>query len=63
MWYNTLRMKVRDAHEDPGHRLRALRPDAVNAAWEAVSRLPEVIGGAEILKRQLPVEYEPVLPG
>ena len=33
-------------------------PDAVNAAWEAVSRLPEVIGGAEILKRQLPVEYE-----
>ena len=33
-------------------------PDAVNAAWEAVSRLPETIGGAEILKRQLPVEYE-----
>ena len=32
-------------------------PDAVNAAWEAVSRLPEAIGGAEIMKRQLPVEY------
>lgn len=33
-------------------------PDAVNAAWEAVSRLPEAIGGAEIVKRRLPVEYE-----
>ena len=30
-------------------------PDAVNAAWEAVSRLPEAIGGAEIVKRRLPV--------
>ena len=33
-------------------------PDAVNAAWEAVSRLPDAIGGAEIVKRRLPVEYE-----
>ena len=32
-------------------------PDAVNAAWEAVARLPERIGGAAIVKRQLPVEY------
>ena len=34
------------------------RPDAINAAREAVSRPPDAIGGAEILKRQLPVEYE-----
>ena len=32
-------------------------PDTVNAAWEAVARLPERIGGAELVKRQLPVEY------
>ena len=33
-------------------------PDAVNAAWEAVARLPGSIGGAEIVTRRLPVEYE-----
>ena len=33
-------------------------PDTINAAWETVSRLPETIAGAEILKRQLPVGYE-----
>ena len=33
------------------------RPDAINAAREAVSRPPAAIGGAEILKRR-PVEHE-----
>ena len=33
-------------------------PDAVNAAWEAVSRLPEAFGGAAIGPRPRPVEYE-----
>ena len=33
------------------------RPDAINAAREAVSRPPDAIGGAEILKRR-PVEHE-----
>lgn len=28
-----------------------------NPSWEAVSRLPEQIGGADIVKKRLPVEY------
>lgn len=29
----------------------------INPSWEAVSRLPDKIGGAEIVKRRLPVSY------
>ena len=32
--------------------------EATNPSWEAVSRLPERIGHAEILRRKLPVEYD-----
>ena len=34
------------------------RPDAINAAREAVSRPPHATGGAKTQKRQLPVESE-----
>ena len=31
--------------------------EKINPSWEAVSRLPDKIGGAEIVKRRLPVSY------
>lgn len=34
--------------------------DATNASWEAVSRLPDRIGEVEVVKRQIPVEYDRV---
>lgn len=34
--------------------------DTMNASWEVVSRLPHVIGGIELCKRQIPVEYDRV---
>ena len=34
--------------------------DAENASWDAVSQLPDVLDGVEILKRQIPVVYDSV---
>lgn len=34
--------------------------DERNASWDAVSMLPEVLCGAQLIKRQLPVEYDAV---
>ncbi len=31
--------------------------EKINPSWEAVSRLPDKIGGTEIVKRRLPVSY------
>ncbi len=33
-------------------------PDAVNPSWDAVCRLPEVIGTARVVRLRLPVEYD-----
>lgn len=34
--------------------------DERNASWDAVSMLPDMVGGAALIKRQLPVEYDTV---
>ena len=36
--------------------------DATNPSWEAVSRLPDTVGGCEIVTRRMPVEYDAVAP-
>lgn len=34
--------------------------EEINPAWEAVERLPDKIGNAQIIKRRLPVEFQSV---
>ena len=32
--------------------------EQINPSWEAVKRLPDRIGGAELIKRELPTEFD-----